>query len=324
MQELEGEPAIYHCVSRVVDRRFVFGRAEKEQFVAYMRLYEAFCQVRVLAFCVMSNHFHILLEVPSAPEDRGESWSDERLLDHLRCLYSGSKLHEIAWQLKHLRSLGNHDGAEALRATFFNRMWDLSQFMKTLKQRFTRWFNRRHDRKGTLWEERFKSTLVESGLAARTVAGYIDLNPVRAGIVNKAEEYRWCSFAEALAGKRLAREGMQRVMFERERHATTDEMAAEMLLSWRKTLRRYQQLLHADISRAEIDRETAMENAPEVSPRDLLGHKLRHFTEGLAIGSQLFLEDLFGATRTYFGARRKSGARKIRDSSTPLFSLREL
>lgn len=324
LRELEGKPAIYHCISRVVDRRFVLGKAEKEQFVSYMRLYEEFCQVRVLAFCVMSNHFHLLLEIPMPPEDRGESWSDEQLLSHLRGLYSGAKLREIEWKLAHLRSIGNHDGANQLRASFFSRMWDLSQFMKTLKQRFTRWFNRRHERKGTLWEERFKSTLVESGLAARTIAGYIDLNPVRAGLAQKAEEYRWCSFAEAVIGKKRSREGLQRVMFERERHATSDECAADMLLSWRKTARRYHQLLNADHQRGEIDRDTAISETSEITQGEILRHKLRHFTDGLVIGSQSFLEDVFAVTRGYFGSQRRSGARKIRDFPLKLFSMREL
>ena len=51
-----------------MDRRFIFEEAEKEQFVRLMREYEAFCQVRVLTFCVMSNHYHILLEVPKRPD----------------------------------------------------------------------------------------------------------------------------------------------------------------------------------------------------------------------------------------------------------------
>jgi hypothetical protein len=97
LRDLRGKPAIYHCISRVVDRRFVLGDAEREQFVAYMRTYEQFCQVRVLAFCVMSNHFHIGLEVPAAPEDRGASWSDAKLLRHLRCVYVGAKFRECGW-----------------------------------------------------------------------------------------------------------------------------------------------------------------------------------------------------------------------------------
>ena len=67
---LEGKAAIYHCVSRVVNREFVLKREEKERFVDLMRRYETFSKVQVLTFCVMYNHFHILLEVPAGPEMR--------------------------------------------------------------------------------------------------------------------------------------------------------------------------------------------------------------------------------------------------------------
>ncbi|NJM39204.1 MAG: hypothetical protein HC845_15880, partial [Akkermansiaceae bacterium] len=60
----EAKPAIYHCISRVVDRRFVFEKREREAFRMFMRMYENFSGCRVLSYCVMSNHFHILLEVP--------------------------------------------------------------------------------------------------------------------------------------------------------------------------------------------------------------------------------------------------------------------
>jgi len=324
LRELKGKPAIYHCISRVVDRRFVLGEVEKEQFVEYMRIYEQFCQVRVLAYCVMSNHFHILLEVPSPPEDSGRTWSDGKLLRHLRCLYSGAKLREIEWKLKHFRSQKNRRGAEELRESFLRRMWDLSQYIKTLKQRFTRWFNKYHGRKGTLWEERFKSTLVESGLAARTVAGYIDLNPVRAKIVKEGEDYRWSSFGEAVAGRKRAREGLQRVMFERERHVTNEERAAEMLLNWRKVAWRYRQLLKADQQRGKVEAVATMNETPPPGEAKMLRKKVRYFADGLAIGSRLFLEDLFNATRGYFGPLRRSGARKFRGVETALHAMRDL
>jgi len=49
-------------VSRVVNREFVLKGEEKEEFVGLMRLYEEFSRVKVLTYCVMSNHFHILVE----------------------------------------------------------------------------------------------------------------------------------------------------------------------------------------------------------------------------------------------------------------------
>ena len=58
---------------------------------------------------------------------------------------------------------------------------------------------------GNLWQDKFRSVLVEEGHAARVVAGYIDLNPVRAGMVGEAGSYRWGGWGEAVAGGVRAR-----------------------------------------------------------------------------------------------------------------------
>ena len=81
---LMGKPAIYHVISRVVDRQFLFGGEEKEHFVRLMRLYERFCGLRVLSFAVMSNHFHILL---SGCEKEAAEADDKELLRRYRKLY---------------------------------------------------------------------------------------------------------------------------------------------------------------------------------------------------------------------------------------------
>ena len=58
-------------------------------------------------------------------------------------------------------------------------MHDLSEFMKGFMQRYTQWHNRIHQRTGRLWEDRFKSVIVEHEVAAKTIAAYIDLNLAR-------------------------------------------------------------------------------------------------------------------------------------------------
>ena len=58
---------VYHSVSRVIQRRFVFGDLERERFVEILREDEEFCGVRLRTYCVMSNHFHVLVEVPKRP-----------------------------------------------------------------------------------------------------------------------------------------------------------------------------------------------------------------------------------------------------------------
>jgi hypothetical protein len=84
--------------------------------------------------------------------------------------------------MKIAASLADVRIAARVHERFTYRMHDLGEFMKTFLQRFTRWFNVRHKRKGTLWESRFKSVIVQDGEASRTMAAYIDLNPVRAGL----------------------------------------------------------------------------------------------------------------------------------------------
>ncbi len=88
--------------------------------------------------------------------------------------------------IKYLEAVLKRGGEEAqmLRSRLLARMHDVSEFMKSLKQRYTIWYNQNHDRYWTLWSERFKSTLVEDrGAALLFTAAYIDLNPVRAGMV---------------------------------------------------------------------------------------------------------------------------------------------
>ena len=164
-------------------------------------MYENFSGSRVLSYCVMSNHFHLLLEVPPMADG---GLSDEELLQRLGGLSPEVVGAGVAAELAEARKISNGevDGADdaageacvaAIHARFTYRMHDLSEFMKGLLIRFTRWCNRVHSRSGTLWEERFKSVIVESGVAARTMAAYIDLNPVWAGMVKDPSDYRWSS-----------------------------------------------------------------------------------------------------------------------------------
>lgn len=65
--------------------------------------------------------------------------------------------------------------------------------MKEIKQSFSWYYNKRHNRRGTLWGERYKSVIVENGETLVNCLSYIDLNPLRAGLVKRPEDYRWNS-----------------------------------------------------------------------------------------------------------------------------------
>ena len=341
------KPAIYHCISRVVDRRFVFEEREREAFRIFMRMYENFSGCQVLSYCLMSNHFHLLLEVPAMT---GGGLSDEELLKRLGAIYSEAQVATVAGELAEARkSIAAGEGNESLAAEiherFTYRMHDLSQFMKGLLIRFTRWFNRTHSRTGTLWEERFKSVIVESGTAARTMAAYIDLNPVRAGMVSDPAEYRWSSYGEAVGGGkkgngRKAREGLVRAYF-------SDRQESFDVEKWRDVSRLYRRLmgiaLEKKAGRAEVgsgkvvktkntremlesaDNETVLK---ELRFARMLRCRVRYFTDGAVIGSREFVNEAFVAARERFGPKRKNGARKLRGVGNPaaesLWSMRDL
>ena len=323
----ESPVGYYHCISRVVDRAFVLLDEEKEVFVRMMREYERFYGVRVVTFCIMTNHFHILLEVPHRPEVLP---TDGELLELIDGICSNVTAGTIRQLLEMLRESGADEEAEKLRKTFFCRMWDVSFFMKSLKQRFTQWFNRKHHRKGTLWEERFRSVLVEgAGESLAAMAAYIDLNPVRAGMVSDPKEYRWCGYAEAEAGKTTACQGLAVVVGYLRGEPTGGKAMMAVYRSWLYGLGEETGVgenglaLNRGFNREQIAAVLAKNG--RLSRLEMLHCRIRYFTDGAVIGSKAFVNAVFVANRERFGVSRKNGAHRLRGIETrTLYVLRDL
>jgi putative transposase len=371
--------AIYHVVSRVVDRQFVFGPDEKEHLRLLLRMYERFSGCRILSYCLMSNHIHVLLEVPPGCE-KGESLhlTDEELIWRLGGLYSRNHTRLVEREIRDARGLMEgktpdgemapetevarrkamlEDGAERLReihARYSYRMHSLSEFLKGILQRFTCWFNREKGRRGTLWESRFRSVIVQDGLAARTMAAYIDLNPVRAGIVEDPADYRWSSYGEAVGGGRGASKAQQGLV--RSLYAFGEKEATSRAWSQGGIGKEYRRILMAEgveqfeedvqgrrgvrgqrvVTRRGMNKEKAgkeLERLREASAKDLKVSKVircrvRYFTDGAVIGSKSFVDEVFARARDRFGSKRKDGARRPRGAlgelKGDLWSLRDL
>ena len=77
----------------------------------------------------------------------------------------------------------------------------VSRLMKHLGQRYVQYVNRRHGRTGMLWEGRFHSCIVQAEAYLLACQRYIELNPVRAGMVRDPAEYRWSSYAANALGE---------------------------------------------------------------------------------------------------------------------------
>ncbi|MDX1516297.1 MAG: transposase [Woeseiaceae bacterium] len=129
-----------HIVQRGHDRQPVFvERRDFEYYLANLREMKDELSVRLLAYCLMTNHVHLILEPGS-------------------CTSNVSKL------------------------------------MRVLAARQTRFANKLEDRTGTLWDGRFRASLVDSDRYLLACYRYVDLNPVRAGVVERPEQYQWSSY----------------------------------------------------------------------------------------------------------------------------------
>ncbi len=209
MEPREGV-GVYHCISRVVGSEWLLGPMERERLRVAIGTVAEFCGVEVLTYVVLSNHFHVVVRVPEY------RWVEsEEVLRRYGELYPGpSRYRPESWEeLKQEVLQGTAKGLAWLEKQR-RQMGDVSHYMKLLKQHFTVWYNHQHDRHGTLWSERFRSLLIEEGAGVRKVSGYVDLNAVRADLVDDPKDYRFCGYAEAIADQRKARQGLQTLMQE--------------------------------------------------------------------------------------------------------------
>ncbi|MGE3310513.1 MAG: chemotaxis protein CheW, partial [Limisphaerales bacterium] len=104
-----------------------------------------FCRVRIITFCLMSNHFHVLVEVPKRPACLP---GPEEIDEDLKRLSGHHFPETVRQRFGMLAQAKDEVGQAAYLETFHARMDDVSAFMKLVKQRFTQWYNGRVGRVG--------------------------------------------------------------------------------------------------------------------------------------------------------------------------------
>ena len=119
----------------------------------------------------MGNHFHLVTQM-----NPDTDYTDEDIQNRFKDFYGDDQIF-IKENIPNLR-----------------QKWaSLSEYIKDIKHTFSLYYNKRHHRRGTLWGERFKSVIVQRGETLINCLAYIDLNPLRAGLVDRPEAYRWNS-----------------------------------------------------------------------------------------------------------------------------------
>ncbi len=184
-----GIPGIYHCVSRCVRRAFLCGKdpltgrsfEHRKQWVEdrILTLAQSFA-IAVHAYAVMSNHFHVVLETDPAV---AQAWSDEETARRWLALSTSTAVTESALGARLAALLAQPERLAVLR----ERLGNLSWFMRYLNEPIARRANREDHCTGRFWEGRFACQALLDDAAVLGCMVYVDLNPVRAGLVAAPE-----------------------------------------------------------------------------------------------------------------------------------------
>ncbi len=260
-------PTVYHVMSHTALDGYPLGECEKEYLVQCLKRFSSFYFAELLGFCIMGNHFHLLVRMMPS-----HMISDEDMRSRYHLAY-GPDAPVTAGSLERCR-----------------RKWSsLSEFMRELKQTFSRYYNKRHDRRGYFWGERFKSVIVQDGRTLVHCLAYIDLNPIRAGIVKRPEEYRWSSIGyHAQYGNADNLLSVDFGLADWDIHES-----AERLVIYRRFLYETGALESAKGPSIETDVvERARANGYEYTRRDRFALRTRWYTDSGAIGSKEFVSNI--------------------------------
>jgi len=292
---------VYHIMSRTALDGFPMKDVEKDYLLELLKRFSGLYFVEVLGFCCMDNHFHLLIRMQSE-----SVFTDEEIKERFE------KFHKEAGDGKTF----SPDQLPELRA----KLSSLSDFVREIKLGFTRFYNKRHQHRGFFWGGRFKSLVVENGETLINCLAYIDLNPVRAGIVTKPEEYRWNSIGYHIQTGN--RDQFLSLDFGLKVFGLSD--ADDRLREYRKFLyetgamnkNRGQQ-----IKQEVLEKERQKEF--KISRVDRFKSKTRHFSDSGIIGTKAFVQEKYQQVKHLFESVNEKLPRAI-NGLDGIYSLKRL
>ena len=263
----------YHLISRVAGdpKDLPFGEPEKEQFIKTMKRLAAYYTLDLLAWQVMGNHFHIVAFAPERPP------SPEEAARRYRAYHNDKKVLDP-------------DTPECHALT--EKLRDISCFMHDLLQQFAAWYNKTHGgRRGSLWAGRFKNPILEPRQTLLSLITYVELNAVRAKLVADPADYRFGSWGEWSA---TGTHPFAAALLRHLRYNFGEHTAAWTLADFHRELRtEFARIIEGEKTEATPDSiQQAMTEAAKPAPLTVFNRRVRYWSDGLAIGSRLFLRNL--------------------------------
>ena len=274
----------YHVILKATGPQMLFREdADKRDFLSILERSARFSGVDVLSFALLDNHFHLLVMVPE--HESVPSEDSPEFHRRIEALYGAERSERLfaRWARWEEKERGTEVALE--RDRLLHRMHDLGQFMKTLKEWHSRQYREKHGWEGTLWRGRYKSILVcESYLALRTLALYIVMNPVRAGIVKQGTDSPWTSFGQFGKSGSYGHLCHRALLHELARLAAM-EGTDSLEKSFARAMARAEAVAR-DAIRAKIDRGESL------SLEEMLVCQVHALSNGLALGERQGMESV--------------------------------
>ncbi len=298
---IDDQSTVYHVMSRTALDGFPLGDVEKDFMLDLIRRYAALYLVEILGFSIMGNHFHLLLRV--IPEYK---ITDDVILKRYVDFYGDERIF-----------------AEELVPSLREKLSSLSEFMREIKVNFARFYNRRHHRRGYFWGDRFKSVIVENGETLINCLAYIDLNPLRAGLVELPEQYRWNSLGYHIQTNN------------RDNFLSTDFGLKEFnVKSKKERIRRYRRYIyeagalnHPEKGNIKVIEDKILEKERrrefDLSKSDRFRYRTRYFTDSGIIGSKEFVSTNYQRFRNLFNSKHEKKPKPIKGLDG-MYSLKRL
>jgi REP element-mobilizing transposase RayT len=298
---INDETTVYHVMSRTALDGFPLGDIEKDFMLDQIKRYSALYFVEILGICIMGNHFHIIVKM--LPEYK---FTDQDLKNRYMGFYGDDRVF-----------------ADGLIPSLRAKLSSLSEFVREIKVGFARYYNRRHNRRGYFWGDRFKSVIVDKGETLINCLAYIDLNPLRAGIVNRPEDYRWNSL------------GYHVQTNNRDNFLSTDFGLKEFnVKSKKERIRRYRRYVYEagsvnqpEKSSVKVIEDKVLEKERrrefELSRSDRFRYRTRYFTDSGIIGSKEFVAQNYQRFKHLFYSKHEKKPKPIKGLKG-MYSLKRL
>jgi len=299
--KINDETTVYHVMSRTALDGFPLGDIEKDFMLDLIRKYSELYLVEILGFCLMGNHFHLLVKM--IPD---YNFSNEGIKNRYVKFYGDNRAFSYG-QIPSMRE----------------KLSNLSEFVREIKVGFARYYNRRHNRRGYFWGDRFKSVIVEKGETLINCLAYIDLNPLRAGLVDRPEEYRWNSLGYHMQTGN--KDNFLSLDFGLQKFGVLD--AKQRLRGYRRYVYEAGAIDRSEIGQRKVIEEAAVEKerkkAFKISKVDRFRYRTRYFTDSGIIGTKEFVSINYKRFKHLFYSKNEKKPKPVKGLSG-VYSLKRL